>query len=103
MCRLHETHFQFTIEHIFTGCVCLMCKEQYYPYPEPFIEIVNYVTNQVITFELCENCIENICHNTCQMCKQYFLFSPNKQLFVDPLTFKIRCASCQIKLVRVLI
>lgn len=99
----HSTSFRFSIEHIFTGCICLTCQEQYFPYPEPFLEIVNYITNKVITFEVCENCIEELCHKPCQVCKKSFLVIPSKQLFIDPINVKVRCSTCQVKHVRVLI
>ena len=56
---MNGEQFNFDIIHGITGCKCIKCFNLYFPYNDPFVEIIDSNTDRIITYELCLGCIKS--------------------------------------------
>ena len=88
-----EKQFVFDIIHETIGCKCIKCFNKYGSYNDPFIEVIDCVTNKKITFELCYDCIKTLLNVKCQICDR-LLDEPWEQIYIDLISNMIKCRCC---------
>lgn len=85
--------FVFDLIHETTGCICIKCNNKYYPYNDPFIEIIDSKSNKSITYEMCLDCVKLYFNRRCKKCN-LLLDEPWDKVSVD---FETNTVVCQNK------